>query len=259
MLHNSRVNRSEVSILYNSSTDTKDVANHNISSEESSLTTMILPVYVSTSENSENEVLVYAHVDKLSDTVFIDKETAGILNAATQPAKIEISTMTTQKHVVNCGKISELRVRGMYSNNCITIRQVYAQMSIPGNRSDIPVSNTAKQWNHLKNLAKKILPLQPCKIALLIGYDCSEATYPISQIQGSPGESYGIETVLGQSTVGGFWAGSYQVRLAYRILAKKLKSDQVLKCLQDNLDDTFNGALMYKNDVLFMKMMRKNN
>jgi hypothetical protein len=127
---------------------TEAAVTHSISSENGlglTITTMILPVYASSLENPEQEILVYAPIDSMSDTSFICTDTADSLNAASSPTTLKMSTMTSRNQIVKCRKYLQLRVRGMNSKTSILIPQIFSQACIPGNRSHIPTPETAKQ------------------------------------------------------------------------------------------------------------------
>ena len=255
-LHNSKKAPTE-------STESKDKAPatettvHHISSEKGSgLTTMILPVYVSSLENPDNETLVYALVDNMSDTSFICTDTADYLKAASTPAKLRMSTMTTRNKMVRCKKYLQLRVRGMNSDNPIFIPQTYSMACIPGNRAHIPTPETARRWKHLKKLVNKVSPLQSCEISLLIGFNCPAASNPLSTMKGSLTKPYGIETILGWSIVGGISNGTNQLMVCNRIITEELPSEEILQCLQEDFSYE-EGPPMSQNDLLFMKRMKE--
>ena len=63
---------------------------------------MIVPVYVSTDGRPENEVMVYALIDSQSDTSFIDESIPNSWEEDFKTVKLEISTVTTQKKIIDC-------------------------------------------------------------------------------------------------------------------------------------------------------------
>ena len=255
-LHNSKKASTE-------STESKDKAPatettvHHLSSEKvSGLTTMILPVYVSSLENPDNETLVYALVDNMSDTSFICTDTADYLKAASTPAKLRMSTMTTRNKMVRCKKYLQLRVWGMNLDNPIFIPLTYSMACIPGNRAHIPTPETARRWKHLKKLVNKVSPLQSCEISLLIGFNCPAASNPLSTMKGSLTKPYGIETILGWSIVGGISNGTNQLMVCNRNITEELQSEEILQCLQEDFSYE-EGPPMSQNDLLFMKRMKE--
>ena len=121
---------------HNSKPPTHSALSNRISvGQHQGLTSMIVPVYVSTDGRPENEVMVYALIDSQSDTSFIDESIPNSWEEDFKTVKLEISTVTTQKKIVDCLSIQELYVRGIYSDEPITIPQTYSQDNIPGKRS----------------------------------------------------------------------------------------------------------------------------
>ena len=238
-------------------TTAESVAMSMHSEEISELTTMILPVYISSPDQPDDEHLVYAMVDSMSDTTFMATDIASNLNMKSRPAKLKISTLTSRNQIVRCRKYSYLRVRGMNSDEVIHIPQTYSQTCIPGNRSHIPTPTTARRWDHLKQLADKIAPLQTCDISLLIGFNCPAASCPRTKVEGLQSEPYAVETVLGWSVIGGICRDGQQVRLSHRITTEELLPDDVLNCMEEDLSVDHNAKPMSQNDFWFVKKMNE--
>ena len=64
-------------------------SNRVIQKKKSTHTSSILPVYVSTAANPEEEVLVYALLDTQSDTTFILKDIADLLHVKQDPVRLD--------------------------------------------------------------------------------------------------------------------------------------------------------------------------
>ena len=220
------------------------------------LTTMILPVYVSAQENPEQETLVYALVDNQSDTSFIDRNIAQCLDGKSTPALLKMSTMTTQNELVRCNKYQQLRVRGINSDEPIYIPATYTQNCIPGNRDHIPTPETARMWKHLKHLEKAISPLHSCEIAMLIGFNCPDASLPLSIVKGKTAQPHALKTVLGWSIVGGISDGMNSIQFSHRVSTQEISSDDILKCLSEDFT-TEEGSPMSQNDIKFLKKMKE--
>ena len=63
--------------------------------------TVVLPVYISTKENPENEVLIYALLDTQSDTTFISEDTIKKLKPnMLKPEELQLTTMCSTKKIV---------------------------------------------------------------------------------------------------------------------------------------------------------------
>lgn len=71
-------------------------SNRVVQQKSKGCTSSVIPVYVSTVDEPENERLVYALLDTQSDTTFILKDTAQSLNAMSEPVKLKISTITSK-------------------------------------------------------------------------------------------------------------------------------------------------------------------
>ena len=225
------------------------------SDEPAGLTTMILPVFVSTQENPENEILVYAMVDNMSNTSYLLDSVASDLQARRGPAKLQVSTIVSTKHKMPCELMRNLRVRGMNSTCRLTIPKTYTARAVPGDRDNIPTPETARQWSHLEHLHSQIAPLQTCEIALLIGFNCSAAHLRLKQVEGSLNDPFGVETPLGWSIIGGACTDTEQIHFTHKIVARELTPDEVLQCLSEDLDSDHHGIPTSHNDILFMKKM----
>ncbi len=171
-------------------------------SEQSVSTSMIVPVWLSTTTNPFKEKLVYALLDTQSDTVFIDQDVTHELQADVCPVKLKLTTMMGRNAVVCSGKVSDLLVRGYNSATVIKLPTAYTKDYIPANREHIPTCETAKQWSHLLPIVDEVPPLLSCEVSLLIGYTCPRALAPKQVILGKENEPYAIHTDLGWSIVG---------------------------------------------------------
>lgn len=150
---------------------TPATSNRVVLEEADKQTAAIIPVWLSSSYQPVQEVLVYALLDSQSDT-FVLGEIAESLEVKKEPVKLRISTMTSRTTLVDSQKIDDLQVRGFYTDK-ICSPPVYTRDFIPANRSHIPADETTKAWSHLKHLQGETAPLQDCEVGLLIGYNCS--------------------------------------------------------------------------------------
>ncbi|KAL0147545.1 hypothetical protein M9458_057146, partial [Cirrhinus mrigala] len=171
-------------------------------SEQSVSTSMIVPVWLSTTTNPLKEKLVYALLDTQSDTVFVDQEVTHELQADVCPVKLKLTTMMGRNAVVSSGKVSDLLVRGYNSATVIKLPTAYTKDYIPANREHIPTCETAKMWSHLLSIVDEVPPLLSREVSLLIGYTCPRALAPKQVILGKGNEPYAIHTDLGWSIVG---------------------------------------------------------
>ena len=65
-------------------------------------TSMIVPVYLSTTDKPYEEHLTYAMLDTQSDTTFVLEETSLKLNTKSEPSRLKLSTMTATETIDNC-------------------------------------------------------------------------------------------------------------------------------------------------------------
>ncbi|XP_061759712.1 uncharacterized protein LOC133554697 [Nerophis ophidion] len=165
-------------------------------------TAAIIPVWLSSTTQPTQEVLVYALLDSQSDTTFVLSEVADALEVDKEQVKLKLSTMTSRITVVSSQKVTNLQVRGFYSGEKIALPPVYTREFIPANRTHIPTSETAKAWSHLKHLQDEIPPPQDCGVGLLIGYNCSQALLPREVVSGKEKQPYAQRTDLGWSIIG---------------------------------------------------------
>lgn len=69
-----------------------------VNRNEGKSTSMIVPVWLSTENAPDSEILTYAFLDTQSDTSFILEETAKDLNLQGKPIKLSLSTMASEKN-----------------------------------------------------------------------------------------------------------------------------------------------------------------
>ena len=207
---------------------TEATSNRVVQEKSSTHTSSIVPVYVSTTTEPDKEVLVYALLDTQSDTTFILKDAAEILNVKREPVKLKVSTITSKTKVVSSQRVNGLQVRGVNSETIIKLPTTYTRDYIPANRSHIPTSNTAKSWSHLEHLADQMSPELDCEVGLLIGYNCHQALLPRDVITGAEDQPYAQRSVLGWSIVGYNSAGidhEDEIGVSHRIIIKQVLPD----------------------------------
>ncbi|XP_034053580.1 uncharacterized protein LOC117533769 [Gymnodraco acuticeps] len=181
---------------------TAAISNRVILGEGNTQTAAIIPVWLLSTCQPAEEILVYALLDSQSDTTFVLSEVAEALEASKQQVKLKLSTMTSRTTVVSAQRVNNLQVRGFYSGKKIPLPPVYTRDFIPANRTHIPTDETAKAWSHLEHLQGEIAPLQDCEVGLLIGYNCSQALLPREVVSGKENQPYAQRTDLGWSIVG---------------------------------------------------------
>ena len=120
-----------------------------------SSTSMIVPVWLSSSNRPEAEVLVYAILDTQSDSTFVLRETCDELDTDKQLTKLRLSTITSQESVVDSQRVSGLQERGYNSDLKIPIPVAYTSTLIPADEDHIPTTTTAKNWGQLRPIEDK--------------------------------------------------------------------------------------------------------
>ena len=181
--------------------DIGGVSHKTIQNTKGLKTSMIVPVYLSTTENPYEEHLTYAMLDTQSDTTFILEATSDKLKTKSELSRLKLSTMTSTE-TIQCRRFNNLQIRGLKSLTKIPLPVTYSRQFIPAHRSHIPTRDTAKQWPHLQALEREIPPDLKCEVGLLIGYNCPQALAPIDHIIGTGSQPFAQKTELGWSIVG---------------------------------------------------------
>ncbi|XP_078374366.1 uncharacterized protein LOC144657884 [Oculina patagonica] len=225
----------------------------------SATTSMIVPVWLSSSTKPDKEVLVYAVLDTQSDATFILKEKCDELDAEAQPTKLRLSTITSQESVIDSERVTNLQVRGYNSDLKISIPVAYTSTSIPADEDHIPTKTTAKNWDHLQTIEDKMHNLLDCDVGLLIGYDCSQALAPREVITGESNEPYGIKTDLGWSIVGGNDVKS-ETSFCHKVAVKELPAvlmSDVVRVLESDFKENKDDKKTSQEDLQFLKVMEE--
>ena len=222
-------------------------------------TSMIVPVWLSSSLKQEKEVLVYAILDTQSDATFVLEEICDELDAETQPTKLRLSTITSQESLVDSQRVSSLQVRGYKSDLKIPILIAYTSTSIPADEDHIPTKGTAKNWDHLRPIEDKMHDLLDCNVGLLIGYDCSQALTPREVIAGESSEPYGIKTDLGWSIVGGSDVKSGR-SFCHKVAVKELPAvtmNDIVRILESDFKENKDDKKTSQEDLQFLKILEQ--
>lgn len=231
-------------------------------SEQSVSTSMIVPVWLSTTTNPLKEKLVYALLDTQSDTVFINQDVTHELQADVCPVKLKLTTMMGKNAVVSSGNVSDLLVRGYNSATVIKVPTTYTKDYIPANREHIPTCETAKQWSHLLPIVDEIPPLLSCEVSLLIGYTCSRALAPKQVILGKENEPYAIHTDLGWSIIGNStpdretdMASSLCHRVTVKEIPPSTPADAIRALERDFKEIDRNERTVSQDDLIFLQKL----
>lgn len=90
-------------------------SNRVVQDRNTNYTSTVIPVWLSTTSNPENEILIYALLDSQSDTTFVLQEKAETLNTQKEPVQLKLSTLSSRSTVIPSQKLTGLWVRGFYS------------------------------------------------------------------------------------------------------------------------------------------------
>ena len=170
--------------------------------QSSNKSTMVVPVYVSSSQNSQTEILTYALLDMQSDVSFIDTGLMHKLNVGSVDTKLLLSTMTADKMMMCCKVVSGLVVRAYNDNQCIDLPPMYTHDNIPADENCIPTPSLADAWPYLKPMAGELMPKGKFGIGLLIGYNCPRALVPREVIASQGNGPFALRTDLGWGVIG---------------------------------------------------------
>lgn len=267
-LHDERVKKPGEATM-KGSTSTEGQASHEIHKvnshtviREACATSSIVPVYLSSANEPEKEILTYALLDTQSDSTFVLEDLARELNVATQPLRLKLSTMTAVDTVIPSHSVVGLQVRSFHNDNRILLRQAYTRDFIPVDKSCVPTKSTALQWSHLKHLAHELPSLQDCDVGLLIGYDCPSALAPLEVIIGNENEPFAQKTELGWSIIGAAnphldRQGSQ--RFVHRVVVKEIAmptAADILRVLESDFSEKNSECkLVSQDDVRFIELL----
>ena len=161
-----------------------------------------IPVWVSSAENPQDEILTYAMIDGQSNKTFITNELSSMLDAKPLSGDLEISTMTSVNEKIACDVFPSLRVRGFHSSVYFELPFTYGRNHIPCNVNDIPTSENIRDLVHLESIRDYIAPKLDCGAGLLLGRDCTRAITIKEILEPPDGEAQAIKYALGWTVIG---------------------------------------------------------
>ena len=225
---------------------------------------MIVPVWVSTINEPDQEVLVYALLDTQSDSTIMLDDLRNSLKIKTEPTRLKLSTMASRETIIHCDRVSGLQVRGFASSVRIPLPPTYTREYIPVDKSHIPTREAAKQWPHLEVIVDELPPIQSCEVGLLIGYNCPQALLPREILSGDQNQPFAQRTDLGWSIVGCISARFDQGHsngVSHRILVKEVPAvtpSDIIKILESDFADTKNeDKCVSQNDLQFIRILEE--
>lgn len=163
---------------------------------------MIVPVYVSHSDNPDKEHMVYALLDTQSDTTFILENSCTALGVSGVNVKLSLSTMYAENCIIDSKRVQGLQVRGIHSHDRIDLPVSFSRDFIPASKSHVPTPEIARSIPYLRHMENCFTPLQNCEIGLLIGYNCPKALTPREVVSDKGGGPFAQRTDLGWGIMG---------------------------------------------------------
>ena len=165
-------------------------------------TSMIVPVILHHKDNSEVKVKTYALLDDGSDSTFVKNSTLKALGVEGPEISLRLNTMHGRAEIP-AKRIEGLVVQRFDEGTTVVLPRAYSRDSIPSRKDQIPTSETAKKWPHLKGIEDKIPPLQNnVDVGILIGCNCPRALKPQEVILGEDDDPYAVRTILGWGIIG---------------------------------------------------------
>ncbi|XP_067947596.1 uncharacterized protein [Watersipora subatra] len=165
-----------------------------------------IPVYVSSKQRPNHEVLVYALLDSGSNTSFITNKTLDNLTAKVSDTKVKLSTLTdVQGSHVHCKEVNELVIRGFKRQKRLELPACISQTEIPVNPEHIPNAMSVQDWSHLRCISHELISQEESEsvhLGLLIGNDLTQAFIPRKVISRADHEPFAKLTDLGWCIMG---------------------------------------------------------
>ncbi|KAM9709232.1 uncharacterized protein ACNS7B_023621 [Menidia menidia] len=243
--------------------DSTSTASCSMNMTNADRTSMIVPVWLSSSVKNSPEILVYALLDTQSSNTFVTEDVCEKLKVHTDPVRLKLATMT-DRSIVNCHRASGLKVRGYSSKVCIELPPAYTREDIPLEKTSIPTRKTAKGWTHLLSIADEMPDLLDCPAGLLIGYDCVRALKPKEVVSGAEHEPYAVKTDLGWSVVGAKMpttCGGTNAGICYRISVKEIPPITpacAIEALERDFQDTNpTDGTISQEDIQFLQILNE--
>ncbi|XP_067934182.1 uncharacterized protein [Watersipora subatra] len=163
---------------------------------------MGLPVYVSTSTNPKDQVLVYAFFDSASDHSYVTKDLAKKLNPKQLGKKqISIETMTGDLQKDEVFIYGDMVIKGYFSGE-VKLPSAYEWANIPNSTGVFGNNTNILEYPHLRPLADRMPPPLDIPVGLLLGANCSSAQFPMEAVRGKENQPYALRSELGWAVFG---------------------------------------------------------
>jgi hypothetical protein len=247
------------------------------------MSSMIVPVWITSNSNQDKRLLVYALLDSQSDTTFITEQAASILKADGVPTTLRIKTVTdSEGKITHCKRYDGLTITA-YSQptaSSVALPTCFSKQNIPVNLHHIPSPEKANSHPHLRRIACEIPEPLDIEVGLLIGYDCANALRPVEIISGEENGPYAVKTVLGWTVVGSTQRPAEGCTSSHRIMVKHIhvpSSDMTMKqkvnyvqrttckeispldalrCIERDFVELGDEVMMSQEDYRFLDLLR---
>ena len=217
----------------------------------------IIPVQIKHVDSPNKVVSTYALLDNQSNACFMSESLLSEFNVKKEKVSLSLTTMAETKKL-DSEIVQGFSVKGIKEEKEVKLPEIYTRECIPADKSLIPTSESIQQWDHLKEVAKKLEPYNDkMEIGLLLGYNCSAALLPKEVVTAEDDDPYAVRTVLGWSVVGTIKPGaSSHSHFVFRTQVKEVSPRQIKDMYDHDYNELSNKGVPYSNeDVKFMKKM----
>ena len=195
-------------------------------------------------------------------------QTLDSVSIPTEETVINLSTMNATLPIM-CRKADGFKVQGHGCVKNISLPTLYSRPEFPSDRSHIPSANICNQFEHLRPIAGKLLPLQNVEIGLLLGYDVSYVHQPqeivSSKIESDP---YAVRTPLGWCVIGSSGrtcvtnriisnriSCSERTSIVYKTEATEVAPKDFIRVFEQDFNDTREEQPLSREDKAFLAAM----
>ena len=226
---------------------------------------MIVPVYLTHPSCPGKSKLVYAMLDSQSDTSFITDQTLNEFNVPTEEKVLNLATMNACMPVI-CRQVKGFNVKGHECDHSIKLPALYSRPEFPNDRSHIPTANICNQFEHLKPIASKLMPLQNVEVGLLLGYDVSYVHQPQDVASSmNQAEPYAVRTPLGWCVIGSSGRTSItnqvfcnriscsdRLSIVYKSEVSEVNTKELINVFEQDFNDVRESPPLSREDKQFL-------
>lgn len=163
---------------------------------------MGMPVYVSSTANPGTNVLVHAILDSASTHSYITSDLAMKLKPKLlrkEPVDIETMTGETSRGGVNI--LGDMIIKGYYSGK-VRLPSAIEWEHIPNSTGEFANNLNVLEYSHLTPLADVLPRPMDIPVGLLLGANCSSASFPLEAVRGEENQPYAVRSELGWAVYG---------------------------------------------------------